>query len=93
MTSYTSQTTSITPVPQKEPEGMEENLSVVFQVSKFKYITLSVSIIVLLTTLQGRKKRDLSQKIILGEGRGEDGGTLECFIYGKTANYLNKFLY
>lgn len=79
MTSYTSQTTSITPVPQKEPEGMEENLSVVFQVSKFKYITLSVSIIVLLTTLQGRKKRDLSQKIILGEGRGEDGGTLRMF--------------
>lgn len=93
VTSYTSQTTGITSVLQKEPEGMEEKLSVAFQVSNFKYLTLSDSFnYYAFNSTTREKKRYLSQKIILGEG-GEDGGTLECFIYGKTANYLNKFLY
>lgn len=74
---------------------MDEQLSVVFQVSKFKYVSLPDSFnYYFLRVLQEReKKRRFIRKDYFGEGRGKEGGTLECFIYGKTANYLNKFLY
>lgn len=61
---------------QKEPEGMDEQLSVVFQVSKFKYVSLPDSFnYYFLRVLQEREKKgDLSEKITLGKGgerRGE----------------------
>lgn len=86
---------SIAPVLRKEPEGMQDvRLSVVFQVSKFKYITPSDSFNYYssnCTTREGKKKI-YHKRLFWGKGE-EDGGTLECFIYGNTANYLNKFLY
>lgn len=86
---------SIAPVLRKEPEGMQDvRLSVVFQVSKFKHITPSDSFNYYssnCTTREGKKKI-YHKRLFWGKGE-EDGGTLECFIYGNTANYLNKFLY
>lgn len=70
--SCTSQTTSTTPALQKEPAGMEEKLSVVFQVSKFKYVILSDSFNYYSFNRATReaKKKDLSPKIVLRRAGG-----------------------
>lgn len=74
---------------------MDEQLPAVFQVSKFKYVSLpdSFNYYFLSKCATKEKKKIFITKDYFGEGRGKDRGTLECFIYGKTANYLNKFLY
>lgn len=45
------------------------------------------------TREEGKKKKEIYHKRLFWGKEEEGGGTLECFIYGNTANYLNKFLY